>query len=324
MYTVNSVYNIVAENKQSNENERTFAVSVNDEFLTDKLSILISERKNLQHVYCIVNDGDKVIFTDYYGNRYGRADVSFGKWFSSDDIKDGANKVVLPNYPYLFGSDDEGERFSIGDNIDICGKSYKAIGIGLLSEYVYQIPYNSIKDVSVISTVAVVIEKFGSQKEIESFSAYLKNLFDSDLSYYPQIESVAKSNRQFFLDTILIVGIMSLSVFNLVYLYMYILDKRKKEIAVNRISGQTIFSGVLNAYSEILIISTTVYIFCAVLMKLCVFRLLKRLGTGLFDLISFIQYLIVYLIFILICSLVFLPAIIRFMKKPPAEELTEI
>ncbi len=129
--------------------------------------------------------------------------------------------------------------------------------------------------------------------------------------------------EQYLKDSAAISGFMLMSVFNLAYVYSYILDARKKEIAINRISGQTVFSAIIASYSEILILSTIGYIIGVLIMKLIVLPIISNLKFMFKDSIDAPQYFMLYLIFILIYSIVFLPSIISQMRKAPTEALTD-
>ena len=114
-----------------------------------------------------------------------------------------------------------------------------------------------------------------------------------------------------------------IGVFNLVYVYTYILDTRKKELSINRISGQTILSAVAISYFEIFILSTVGYIISVLIMKLAIFPIISERGFMFADSINTLMLFLIYLAFVLIYSLVFLPSIIRQIRKSPIEALID-
>ncbi len=327
LYTVNFLNNIIRNNEQSLEDERTYILAVNDAELDVKLKRLLSENEALSHVYCVINNGGEAVIADYYGHRYGREGVSYGEAFSESDLTEGAEKVILPNYPYLLSSgllDEAHTRYNIGDSYEIGGVEYKAVGIGLLSEFAYQIPYNSISDKSSVSNIAVATKSTGDTAEIEEFSKYLGELFGGDVIKQPEPSESSSESWKYSVEVLLIIGIMSMSIFNLAYMYIYILDTRKKEIAVNRISGQTVFSAVFTAGGEVLIISTAGYLISVIFMKIILFPLLRNEGFLFADSIDAFQYFVIYIMFMLIYAAVFLPAIVYQVKKPPKEALSDV
>lgn len=121
----------------------------------------------------------------------------------------------------------------------------------------------------------------------------------------------------------IISGFMLISVFNLAYVYSYVLDTRKREIAISRISGQTMLSAVGIFYLEMLVLSSFGYIISLIGMKLIVFPLISERGFMFVDSLNVPQCIMLYLILIFIYSIVFLPSIIIQIRKSPAEALAD-
>lgn len=324
LYTFNFLLSVIKNNEQELEDERTYIVEVSAHDLDSRLSKIDIKGKGISHIYCLIDNDGEVVIADYYGHRIGGDKVTIGSWFTESDFADVSKKVVLPNYPSLSRQPDfEFTRYDIGDSYEINGVSYEAIGIGALSGLTYQIPYNSIDDISLISAVAVATESFGDEKEIESLSTYLEQTLGGEVISRPDVNEKTSFAEQYLKEGAIIVGIMLMSVFNLAYVYTYILDTRKREIAINRISGQTISSAILTFYAEILILSTLGYIISALIVKFLILPGLSDRGFMFNDSIEISQYMMLYLIFILIYSIVFLPSIINQIRKAPVEAMTD-
>ncbi len=327
LYTFNFLLSVIKNNEQALEDERTYIVEVSAPDLDSRLSKIDIKGKGISHIYCLIDNDGEAVIADYYGHRIGGDGVIIGKWFTETDLAYGAKKVVLPDYHSLSRQPDfEFTRYDIGDSYEINGVSYEAIGIGALSGLTYQIPYNSIDDISLISAVAVATESFGDENEIESLSTYLEQTLGGEVISSPDVNekiSFAEKYGQYLKEGAIIVGIMLMSVFNLAYVYTYILDTRKREIAINRISGQTISSAILTFYAEILILSTLGYIISALIVKFLILPGLSDRGFMFNDCIEISQYIMIYLIFILINSIVFLPSIINQIRKSPVEAMTD-
>ena len=153
-----------------------------------------------------------------------------------------------------------------------------------------------------------------------TFNFLLNVIYNNEKAFEGESISFAE---QYLKEGAVILGVMLISVFNLAYVYTYILDTRKREIAISRISGQTIFSAIATSYAEIFILSTLGYIIGVLIMKFLVLPLLSGRGFMFNDSIDVSQYLMLYLIFILVYSIVFLPSIINQMRKSPVEALTD-
>lgn len=324
-FIVNFVNNIVIANSNDFEKERTYIVSVDNLNREQKMDTLISEKLEVILVSVLFNNDGAVIRADYYNKNSFVNNVSFGKWFSEEDIIEGNNKVVLPNYPYLSKNQnfDSYDKYEIGDSYYINGISYDVIGLGILSELVYQIPYNSIPSIWSFSAITIVVDDYKTTEEIENFSTYLGNLFNGTMVEIPTEATRISLWKDYLSELILIIGIMSLGIFNLVYLYTYILDTRKKEIAINRILGCTKLSAIASFYWESFLLTSFAFLLSVIIFKYGVLLLLKGQGSLFMDTLTFSRYLIVYVIYIVIFSVVFLPTIIYYVKKLPVEVLTD-
>lgn len=325
LYTVNFLQNTMYGDYQRSEDDRAFVVRTNDSLLTEKLTTLLEEKQSqLQHVYCVIEQNDDLIFADFYGNRYNRAGASIGSWFSEEDIASGAKKIILPNYQYIYSSSDSepDSLLSVGDVFYVGSTAYTAIGMGLLDSG-YQIPYNSAEDTSVFCKTIVVLNEIKNQKAINDFADYLNGLFGGNVVAVPTKIQQTSFVATHPTETILVTGIMFVSVFSLAHIYLYILDVRKKEIAVCRISGQTIASATFFYYAEVVLLSSVAYLFAVFLTKFCILLPLKSEGALFNDTLNFAAVSAVFGITIVLCSAVFLPAIIHAVRKPPAEALSD-
>ena len=128
---------------------------------------------------------------------------------------------------------------------------------------------------------------------------------------------------RYLLEGGIISAFMLMSVFNLAYVYSYVLDTRRREIAINRISGQSILSCIGVFYLEMLIMSTIGYIISLAATKLVILPLMRGGGFMFADSLNISQCAFLYLILILIYSTVFLPSIAAEVRKSPSEALTE-
>lgn len=325
LYSVNLLNNIVIENERVFEDERTYIVTLDNVNREEKLNALITEKKDICHVYCLIDNKGETVQADFYGERYKGNKVSFGKWFSDEDVSIGEHKVILPNYPYLSSliSSEEYIKYEIGDTYYINEVAFEAIGIGVLTEFVYQIPFYSIKDEISISGIAVVTNNLKNKEEIQNYSVYLETLFDGTIIKTPEGMTKTSFWDNYSMEMMIIVCIMSIGIFNLIYIYTYILDTRRKEIAIKRVLGQTIFSSVINYYMEILLLASVCYVFGVLIFKYGILLALKNHGFLFNDSINTAYYFLIYGIFVALYSIVFLPVIIRYVSKSPSEALTD-
>lgn len=325
-FITNFLSNIFIENSYLIEKDRTYIVSLDNVNTEQKMETLLLQNPEVSLVYCLINNEGEAIRADYYDKSSSNNITSFGKWFSEEDTLDGNHKVILPNYPYLFRNQntEEYDIYEIGDSYFINDIPYEAIGIGTLIDFVYQIPYKSIPMNCELSFVAIVTDDFKSEVKIQHFSAYLENLFNGVIMESPiEIPKTSFWNN-YSTETILIIGIVSMGIFNLVYIYTYILDTRRKEIAINRILGRTKLSSIVNYYLETFSLATIAFILSSLFFKYVILVQLKNLGFLFKDSLLFANYLVIYVGFIFIFSVVFLPIIILYITKSPSEVLSDV
>lgn len=323
LYSVNLLTNVKRNNSKTPKEDRAYVFSVNDIALDNKLKRIALDDEAFEHIYCVIDNHGERIIADFLAQDEEDGKVSFGKFFEQEDIEKGAKKVILPNYPNF--SDEELAQHTvlkIGEIYTIGTTAYQAIGIGVHSQFVYQIPYNSIQDKSVISQVAIVTKSIGDKEQIRTLSSQLQSVFGGEIIQEPTAKELSFFSKHGLTDVFLVIGVTAVSVFNLAYIYLHILEMRKKEIAINRISGQTALSVVATSYGEVFILSTVVYFICVLFFDLVILPLLGGLGYWFADSLGFYQYLFVYIVLVAIYSIVFLPALICHAIKSPIEALT--
>ena len=316
---INFSKTIIEENNKQNENSRTFLVSTDKVDIERKLELLVND--NISSIYCIIENNNDLILAYYKGIKYNKKAVCYGKWFSDYDLKDGTNKIILPNYPYFESNQDINlSKYEIGDSYYIDSKEYLVIGIGILTEPFFQIPYNSITDDMKISYVGVIYNSVNSNEEIEHNKELLESLFNGKVIQTP--EEVSKMNFfEVYLKEIFFISLISLLILSvLVYLYNYILNTRKNEFIVKRVYDKSILKVVFSLLLELVLLVTVSY-FIGLGIYFVFVRIMSKWNMS--NLLYLFDYVNVYLIYLLIISILFVPIILKFKNKSITELLQD-
>lgn len=327
--TYNYYAGLFAQTRQVHEEARTYRVySPDKKDLTAKFEKLIGGKYAVQHTYTFTtseeidisaneNDNEqtqnastnqnkiKYFCGDYYGETALIHKMNVGYSLTKNDHKNATNSIVLSGGEY--------HRFSVGENYIINDKEYKVIGIST-GDY-YYIPYETfMKDGLPVSGVDVVLKGELDNAGEGECAAYLKELFGAKNVELPAEgygEEMSKYNFIF-----VFCGLMfSLSIINFVYLYSYILDKRKRQYAVFRIFGCSKLRGSLIYAAECLIIAVATYLLTVLIYIFgCepLLRLIDKYTVSALDISNFVFTFVLYII-VLLCVVV--PTIIKYAKK---------
>lgn len=112
--------------------------------------------------------------------------------------------------------------------------------------------------------------------------------------------------------------VIVVALFNIIYLYSYMLNRRKHHFAVMRICGCNINQAVNMYYGEILLLSVIIYAVALILHLFCVMPIMTSLSETIHYYISFEQYIFVYLFYLAVETVSFIPIIKKFSKTPPS------
>lgn len=298
--------------KQSQQECRTYSFSVSDTSALDKQMSEFYERHSdkISRFYASFLNGEDyfeaVYISDYYNDR-----IFNGKNLTSKDLDDGAKKMLAKTSIDFMDK----SKLPIGSYYELFGKKYEVVGtiIGKTSV----IPYSSIEDKSVISEISIITNCDMTDLQRNIFADSIKEIFNCG-----HVDLPTDYDMNVYTDTInyiLVFGIVIfIALFNIIYLYAYMLNRRRYQFAVMRICGCSTDKAVTMYYSEILFLSIAVYAVALLIHLFCVMPIMTGLSDSIRYYISIEQYIVIYLMYLAFETVAFVPVISKFSKTSPS------
>ncbi len=223
----------------------------------------------------------------------------------------GQNKVV--NYGTEFSSVDEviaSTDSEISSSAELNGisvfngRTFKVVGMRTNVAY-NEIPIDAVDDTFYINRINVVFSHLPKQSEKVNFTKYLQTLFPSASIAEPAPRS-AETEQRLSSQLLLTVALSFLTVVNILFIFRYVLTKRKKTYIIARLCGATKLKVFVLTLSEYLIY--TLFSVCAatVLSKYVTVPLL--FGNAHCSAASFV---IPAIAFPALCSVIIIPVLIK-------------
>lgn len=245
-------------------------------------------------------DDVKVMFDYlYYPNH-----IKHGRYFNNDEFAKNKHVII---------SGDEG--VIEGEKISICNDKYTVIGTYSFGGYNI-LPISSMNDVKHNNeSVSIILDKYPDDDEHNKIISQLTECFENAEIIYPErienIDSLWSDS-----NTIIYIGIFLLSMINVAFVYLYILEKNNKIIYIYRLNGATKTACVFILVNVIFIIALISFV-CGCVFSRCVLPSIINYvqyedftySLGIYDYISMI---IVYFIVIIITSA---PIISKYVKN---------
>lgn len=317
-----SVFNyamkFVDEYKQLQTECRTFSVSFSDNsggsnFL-NKTELDASIDKFYQKhkgiisgIEASVNNGDDVIRAKY---TYSNERVFVGRSLSEQDLSSGEKLIIKPNFAFYATE----SKTSESDTYELFGEEYTVIGIGLDDRYT--VAYNSLNNVP-ITGLSITFNSDLNNTEVSLMINEMKDTFSADGVKTPEPYSMNIYSQA--IGYLLAFGIILVIAFmNIVYLYSYVMGKRRKESAVFRICGSNIIEIAKIYFVELVIISLAAYVVGLLVHLLCVMPIMMNITSTIDYFITPFEYIAIYLAYFIIELLVFVPIIIKIAKTSPS------
>lgn len=204
-------------------------------------------------------------------------------------------------------------NYQLGDEMEIGGVNY--IIVGKYNCDIPQVPINTINDEAIVTSADVNLYGIPVINDSKRYTKKLEELFgDNVLLNKPEsidLLSIQKKNY-IILGTILITILI---IMNAVLCYIYILNSRKKWMAVIEICGAEKRQCIIIYFLEILIINVT----CS-FVGVCIFTLVvygKMISTNYLykDIYSLHVYVYVIALYIVIAAILSLYHIVKFVNK---------
>lgn len=288
------------------EKQRLYTIECGSEKIDEKLQFLVKKYSaNLQRVYAYFNNESDAIIVNYFGEAAAKNKVIFGNYLSDNN-----KEIIVPQY----NSSSNKTNKNLDDYYNIKDESFKVVGIGFTSQY--EISYEKLNNKSLIQGVAIITNSFFTQSEKKQFSTEMKDIFDSEYVNFPAESS---NNPDSLLDWIIVFGLAFLGILNISFVYVSILEKRKKQQAVFYMLGCKKLHLYALYISEMLIISTIFYLLSVVFTRCILFSILVKINTEFVFVLGVNNICYLYSVFVIIMLVLFVIQSLKFFVKTPYE-----
>lgn len=300
------------EEAKNNQIEcRTYSFGISDgENLDVQMKKLYDEYADVfSEYYALMENGTDRIYCEY---TYPSEDLlQNGQNISESDFNAGKKVMLFADY-----SGSEGKtKHIIGEQYSINGEKYEIIGTTYRD--VLMIPYSSLENKENLKEVYVVLNKDFDNVHRDIFLRRIEEIFNIDDVHMPDAYSMAIYDSS--INYVASFGIVIIiAIINIVYLYSYIMRKRRKETAVFRLCGCSLGKTASMCLTEILLFSVVSYILAVTIHLTAVMPLMLSITRTLEYYISPLIFVIVYVVYLLIEIISFLPIIKRTAKTSPS------
>ncbi|MDR1156850.1 MAG: ABC transporter permease [Oscillospiraceae bacterium] len=285
------------------EKERSYTISENFSDIDNQLETLLKEhRSDIQRIFVTFRNNNDTILSDYFGESSMLFKVQLGRFF--DDTA--ANQILIPtNTPN--GADYIGQTYRIED------EEFQVIGISSIDAY--EIPYQTLKVKERIGQVVVVVVHNLKEDSKKMLVNNIKRIFQTEQIEIP----IPPINGALSVDYIIFFSIILLGILNLSYIYISIMEKRKKQQAIFHILGCSRPKLIGLYLSEIFIIVTVSFFLCALFSKFVLFNIFHAFDEFYYHVINVKQYFFLYVGYTSPILFVLLYQLVHFFRKTPFE-----
>lgn len=300
----NYALDVSEENPIDCKTVREFAEEAGN-LLKDKIYNLYMECEDNVTISLSYENGMYKPTEEWYINTLQRGHWMWGEWFTDEQIANNEKVCVIgeelieENYE-LRDKDFDYEKKPLakkkGDDyyINIGGEEFRVIGMILSPDLVCTSLYSLPDDFAIETTPELEFYKNLTQKEYDSLVAiYEKYFSDRIISTPPELE-IYDPEQVYYYKTNMAISlfIAIVSAINFALLFNYIFDKRRRTMAVFRLTGCTANKVRRMYLTEIMLIMIPLIIICTILFNKYILPQLD----GLFPYISQVYKTKVYLI----------------------------
>lgn len=310
-----SVFNYAmkfAEDMKSVQTEcRTYSVEVyNPENIGSQMKKMYEKYSGkLLSLFAVAENGKDTVRCEYIYDSC--KNVMNGTGFDKNDFYSGKKQILG-----LAKTDiSQEKKYYIGSSYRLSGSDYEIIGT-TLSDYII-VPFYSVQDLSNVSKVSIVLNCDIDGLEYSNFINNVKNIFETDNVNTPEPYSMGVYSET--INYVMVFGIIIfIAVINIVYLYSYIMNKRRRETAVLRICGCSMNSISLMYLAETVFTSAVSYIIAMLCHLLLVMPFMMKLTNTVRYYITPLQFAIIYAVYLAVEIVVFVPVIQKISRTSPS------
>ncbi len=303
--------------KEDEKQCRTYSVSIGENYsekseLDNALGSFAKRYKDmLSEFYVSTVSGKDSVRAEYIFDT--KKVVTVGEGFDRRNFESGKKEALAV---YKFNPEDTNiSDVKIGDTYELFGEDYKIIGSTLESEFI--VPYSSLTDIVKLSSICMVFNKDLSSVEVKILEDDIQNILGGGNITYPDLYPTNMYVSAIgYISVFLFV--MLVAIMNIVYLYSYMMNRRRHETAVLRICGCSVLKVSVIYLSENLLISLCTYVIGMLLHIFCVMPVMKAITTEIGYYITPVEYICIFIAVLIVQTLAFIPTMTRIAHTSPS------
>ena len=233
--------------------------------------------------------------------------AKYGRYFNSDEFKSNCN-VIIACKEYFPGVID-------GDTVSIDDKNYTVIGTNDYEDYniLPMSSFNTIKHNN--DKISITLKDYPNTQEYNRISILLSTCFKNSEIIYPQ--RVEDNNILWNDSTILIfIGIFLLSIINVAFVYLYILESNNEIVYVFRLNGATKGKCIFILFAVIFLLALISFILGCFLSRFTLPYIINFIAFETFSYsLGFENYIYMITKYLAVVLIILIPFIKNYVKK---------
>ena len=287
----------------------SFTVKINNyETLSEDIESLCSEFKDIKYVHGMFLYETKPYYAELY-IKSGYAQANPGKDLTMEMIKNSEKYILYCNLSPDFNKSD---AIKIGSTIMIENDEFEIIGF---SGYGNILPYTALTNRNIVTDLTITMDINTNQKTINKIKNTLSDISSITIKSEPDFKEQKVSK---FLSALLIV-ILSIGIFNMQYIYTYMLNIRTDTISLFRLYGFSKKKALYYLFFEFF-----VFVVTAILLGIVLYLIISGFNYTAFfyrNNLNVSNILFTATLFIIYYIICFLPIIKKYIKNTPFENI---
>lgn len=302
------------------------------ETLGDKMYVVFTENENF--AFSMVYESGNIIFIDeLQKNLQANKMWDYGRSFTKAEYIDGARVCIAPSgCCEEFADEERGQvpseypypAYKKGDTwyVDIEGIEYECIGFHQSTD-IYYIPYKNIpENITITDFPHVALTSQLTADEFEkAVKVYEKYFPGVDFQFVPL--TLIDNEELYYYNTNMWISVLIavISAINLALIMNYILTRRRKSLAIFRITGCSANRARQIYVMEIMLVLNMLFIICLAVWILWILPILSEVFAYIEGAFSPRIYLYIYLLYMVISYVIMNIMTIRYIRRSPVELL---
>lgn len=238
---------------------------------------------------------------------YHHRAVYTGSYFAPEAFSTGSAEIILHELPMT-------ADYRVGDTYLLLGKPYTIVGLCGDGGY-NEVPYGALPEELPLSQVQLFTAELPTKAQTEEITRRLAGIFPEAAVLPPEMPDFQLFS-QHNMEYLVCMLIFLLSVVNIAYLFQFILEKRKSQLALIRTCGCTTGKAWLMYLAESVFLFTLPFLCSALILHFGISRWFSALNGSRPFAMGLAEYLSVYFVYLLLLLVVFSVFILRFVKRP--------